>query len=79
MIVIGILQWTGMSKTDAHRIEKTPEVHIYNMVFEKTIEDNIVKNTNHKCALDDIMLNTYVFLQLKQVYQIGEIWMRCLN
>ena len=49
------------------------------MVSEKIIEENIVKKTNHKYALDDIMLNTYAFLQLKQVYQIGEIWMRCLN
>ena len=55
------------------------EMHIYKMVSEKTIKDNIVKKTNHKYALDDIMLNTYAFLQLKQVYQIGEIWMRCLN
>ena len=49
------------------------------MVSKKTIEENIVKKKNHKYALDDIMLNTYAFLQLKQVCQIGKIWMRCLN
>ena len=65
MIVIGILQWTSKSKIDGHRIEKTCEMHIYKMVYEKTIEENIVKKTNHKCALDDIMLNTCAFLQLK--------------
>eukprot|EP00958_Prasinococcus_capsulatus_P028547 scaffold6922_cov363-Prasinococcus_capsulatus_cf.AAC.5 len=39
-----------------HRIGQTRDVHIYRLVTENTIEENILKKANQKRALDDLVI-----------------------
>jgi superfamily II DNA or RNA helicase len=39
-----------------HRIGQTREVHIYRLISESTIEENILKKANQKRALDDLVI-----------------------
>ncbi|KAH9331633.1 hypothetical protein KI387_003741, partial [Taxus chinensis] len=41
-----------------HRIGQTREVHIYRLISEKTIEENILKKANQKRALDDLVIQS---------------------
>lgn len=41
-----------------HRIGQTREVHIYRLVSERTIEENIIKKANQKRALDDLVIQS---------------------
>ncbi|KAK9748335.1 hypothetical protein RND81_02G050600 [Saponaria officinalis] len=41
-----------------HRIGQTREVHIYRLVSESTIEENILKKANQKRALDDLVIQS---------------------
>ena len=41
---------------ECHQIRNTFEVHIYRLVYERTIEENIINKTNQKCALDDLVI-----------------------
>jgi E1A-binding protein p400 len=52
-----------------HRIGQTREVHIYRLISESTIEENILKKANQKRALDDLVIqrgsyNTEFFKKL---------------
>ncbi|KAL2464783.1 Protein PHOTOPERIOD-INDEPENDENT EARLY FLOWERING 1 [Forsythia ovata] len=55
-----------------HRIGQTREVHIYRLISESTIEENILKKANQKRALDDLVIqsgsyNTEFFKKLDPV------------
>ncbi len=39
-----------------HRIGQTRDVHIYRLVTEHTIEENILKKANQKRHLDDMVI-----------------------
>ncbi|MCO5564182.1 hypothetical protein L7F22_017839 [Adiantum nelumboides] len=39
-----------------HRIGQTREVHIYRLISESTIEENILKKSNQKRFLDDLVI-----------------------
>ncbi|KAM6571583.1 hypothetical protein CsatA_015663 [Cannabis sativa] len=41
-----------------HRIGQTREVHIYRLISESTIEENILKKANQKRALDDLVIQS---------------------
>ncbi|KAH9624629.1 hypothetical protein KSS87_000784 [Heliosperma pusillum] len=41
-----------------HRIGQTREVHIYRLVSESTIEENILKKANQKRALDNLVIQS---------------------
>ncbi|XP_057965838.1 protein PHOTOPERIOD-INDEPENDENT EARLY FLOWERING 1 isoform X2 [Malania oleifera] len=41
-----------------HRIGQTREVHIYRLISECTIEENILKKANQKRALDDLVIQS---------------------
>lgn len=41
-----------------HRIGQTREVHIYRLICERTIEENIIKKANQKRALDDLVIQS---------------------
>jgi len=41
-----------------HRIGQTREVHIYRLVSESTIEENILKKANQKRILDDLVIQS---------------------
>ncbi|CAA6665108.1 unnamed protein product [Spirodela intermedia] len=41
-----------------HRIGQTREVHIYRLISERTIEENILKKANQKRALDDLVIQS---------------------
>ncbi|XP_041028492.1 protein PHOTOPERIOD-INDEPENDENT EARLY FLOWERING 1-like isoform X2 [Juglans microcarpa x Juglans regia] len=41
-----------------HRIGQTREVHIYRLISELTIEENILKKANKKRALDDLVIQS---------------------
>ncbi|KAG6547117.1 hypothetical protein Mapa_011369 [Marchantia paleacea] len=41
-----------------HRIGQTREVHIYRLVSESTIEENILKKANQKRLLDDLVIQS---------------------
>ncbi|CAA0837477.1 Protein PHOTOPERIOD-INDEPENDENT EARLY FLOWERING 1 [Striga hermonthica] len=41
-----------------HRIGQTREVHIYRLITESTIEENILKKANQKRALDDLVIQS---------------------
>ncbi|KAK1324531.1 DNA helicase INO80 [Acorus calamus] len=41
-----------------HRIGQTREVHIYRLISESTIEENILKKANKKRALDDLVIQS---------------------
>ncbi|KAJ8767933.1 hypothetical protein K2173_020873 [Erythroxylum novogranatense] len=41
-----------------HRIGQTREVHIYRLISENTIEENILKKANQKRALDDLVIQS---------------------
>lgn len=41
-----------------HRIGQTREVHIYRLISERTIEENIIKKANQKRALDDLVIQS---------------------
>eukprot|EP01018_Ginkgo_biloba_P024829 Gb_30810 [translate_table: standard] len=41
-----------------HRIGQTREVHIYRLVCERTIEENILKKANQKRVLDDLVIQS---------------------
>lgn len=41
-----------------HRIGQTREVHIYRLVSESTIEENILKKANQKRVLDDLVIQS---------------------
>ncbi|KAG8071924.1 hypothetical protein GUJ93_ZPchr0006g41460 [Zizania palustris] len=52
-----------------HRIGQTREVHIYRLISESTIEENILKKANQKRTLDDLVIqrgsyNTEFFKKL---------------
>lgn len=52
-----------------HRIGQTREVHIYRLISESTIEENILKKANQKRVLDDLVIqggsyNTEFFKKL---------------
>ncbi|CAM8976130.1 unnamed protein product [Rhodiola kirilowii] len=52
-----------------HRIGQTREVHIYRLISERTIEENILKKAKQKRALDDLVIqngeyNTEFFKKL---------------
>ncbi|KAK6941913.1 SNF2, N-terminal [Dillenia turbinata] len=52
-----------------HRIGQTREVHIYRLISESTIEENILKKAHQKRALDDLVIqsggyNTQFFKKL---------------
>ncbi|WCJ28793.1 SNF2 domain-containing protein / helicase domain-containing protein [Euphorbia peplus] len=55
-----------------HRIGQTREVHIYRLISESTIEENILKKANQKRALDDLVIqsggyNTEFFKKLDPI------------
>lgn len=55
-----------------HRIGQTREVHIYRLISERTIEENILKKANQKRALDDLVIqggsyNTEFFKKLDPI------------
>lgn len=55
-----------------HRIGQTREVHIYRLISESTIEENILKKANQKRFLDDLVIqggsyNTEFFKKLDPV------------
>jgi hypothetical protein len=59
-----------------HRIGQTREVHIYRLVCEGTIEENILKKANQKRALDDLVIqsggyNTDFFKKLDPMELFG--------
>lgn len=59
-----------------HRIGQTREVHIYRLVCESTIEENILKKANQKRALDDLVIqsggyNTDFFKKLDPMELFG--------
>ena len=39
-----------------HRIGQTRDVHIYRLISEKTIEENILKKANQKRLLGDVAI-----------------------
>ncbi|XP_030457825.2 protein PHOTOPERIOD-INDEPENDENT EARLY FLOWERING 1 isoform X6 [Syzygium oleosum] len=41
-----------------HRIGQTREVHIYRLISESTIEENILRKANQKRALDDLVIQS---------------------
>ncbi|CAN1164576.1 Protein PHOTOPERIOD-INDEPENDENT EARLY FLOWERING 1 [Linum perenne] len=41
-----------------HRIGQTREVHIYRLISESTIEENILKKANQKRVLDDLVIQS---------------------
>ncbi|XP_059662554.1 protein PHOTOPERIOD-INDEPENDENT EARLY FLOWERING 1 isoform X2 [Cornus florida] len=41
-----------------HRIGQTREVHIYRLISDSTIEENILKKANQKRALDDLVIQS---------------------
>ncbi|XP_052172511.1 protein PHOTOPERIOD-INDEPENDENT EARLY FLOWERING 1 isoform X2 [Diospyros lotus] len=41
-----------------HRIGQTREVHIYRLISQSTIEENILKKANQKRALDDLVIQS---------------------
>lgn len=41
-----------------HRIGQTREVHIYRLISESTIEENILKKANQKRTLDDLVIQS---------------------
>ncbi|MED6170310.1 Pharynx and intestine in excess protein 1 [Stylosanthes scabra] len=41
-----------------HRIGQTREVHIYRLISESTIEENILQKANQKRALDDLVIQS---------------------
>ncbi|XP_010487008.1 PREDICTED: protein PHOTOPERIOD-INDEPENDENT EARLY FLOWERING 1 isoform X3 [Camelina sativa] len=55
-----------------HRIGQTREVHIYRLISESTIEENILKKANQKRALDNLVIqngeyNTEFFKKLDPI------------
>ncbi|GAV63949.1 SNF2_N domain-containing protein/Helicase_C domain-containing protein/HSA domain-containing protein [Cephalotus follicularis] len=55
-----------------HRIGQTREVHIYRLISDSTIEENILKKANQKRALDDLVIqsggyNTEFFKKLDPI------------
>ncbi|KAK9276401.1 hypothetical protein L1049_005934 [Liquidambar formosana] len=55
-----------------HRIGQTREVHIYRLISESSIEENILKKANQKRALDDLVIqsggyNTEFFKKLDPI------------
>ncbi|CAA3015086.1 PHOTOPERIOD-INDEPENDENT EARLY FLOWERING 1 isoform X1 [Olea europaea subsp. europaea] len=55
-----------------HRIGQTREVHIYRLISESTIEENILRKANQKRALDDLVIqsgsyNTEFFKKLDPI------------
>lgn len=55
-----------------HRIGQTREVHIYRLISESTIEENILKKAKQKRALDDLVIqsgeyNTEFFKKLNPI------------
>ncbi|CAB4065314.1 Helicase ssl-1,Helicase swr-1,E1A-binding protein p400,Helicase SRCAP,Probable ATP-dependent helicase PF08_0048,Helicase domino,Protein PHOTOPERIOD-INDEPENDENT EARLY FLOWERING 1,Helicase SWR1,Helicase swr1 [Lepeophtheirus salmonis] len=52
----GILRWMHKLKTVVIVLDKTRDVHIYRLVSEKTIEENILKKANQKRLLGDLAI-----------------------
>mmetsp|Transcript_34228 Transcript_34228/g.134064 ORF Transcript_34228/g.134064 Transcript_34228/m.134064 type:complete len:118 (-) Transcript_34228:511-864(-) len=53
-------QVDAQAQDRAHRIGQTRTVHIYRLVSEKTIEENILAKADQKRSLESIVIQQYV-------------------
>ena len=60
-----------------HRIGQTRDVHIYRMVSERTVEENILKKANQKRMLGDLAIEggnfTTAFFQKQTIQDLFEV------
>ncbi|CAG7833591.1 unnamed protein product [Allacma fusca] len=60
-----------------HRIGQTRDVHIYRLVSEKTIEENILKKSNQKRLLGELAIEggnfTTAFFQKHSIYELFDV------
>jgi helicase SWR1 len=46
----------------AHRIGQTRDVHIYRLVSQHSVEENILKKARQKKHLDTLVLTVYIYI-----------------